>query len=45
LGIGTQSGFTLVSPSQAIPDSCIDSFYKVVFTPIDNFDDTTDNSM
>jgi len=32
LGIGTQSGFTLVSPSQAISDYCFDSFYKIVLS-------------
>ncbi|XP_025193705.1 uncharacterized protein LOC112593511 [Melanaphis sacchari] len=36
LAIGTQSGFTLVSPSQAIPNSCIDSFYKIVLTPVND---------
>ncbi|XP_015366814.1 PREDICTED: uncharacterized protein LOC107163755 isoform X2 [Diuraphis noxia] len=45
LAIGTQSGFTLISPSRAIPDSCIDSFYKTIFTPIDNIHDTTDISL
>lgn len=45
LAIGTQSGFTLISPSRALPDSCIDTFYKTIFTPIGNIHDTTDISM
>jgi len=32
LGIGTQSGFTLVSPSRVIPDNCFESFYKKMST-------------
>lgn len=30
LGIGTQSGFALVSPSQAISDNLLESFYKII---------------
>ncbi|CAI6361614.1 unnamed protein product [Macrosiphum euphorbiae] len=45
LAIGTQSGFTLISPSQAIPDSSIDSFYKTIYASIDNFDNMTDISI
>lgn len=45
MAIGTQSGFTLISPSQAIPDSSIDSFYKTIYASIDNFDNMTDISI
>lgn len=42
LASGTQSGFTLIYPSNVIPDNCIDSFYRTITTP-HNKDKTTHN--
>lgn len=33
LAIGTQSGFTLISPSQSLPSNCYEMFQKIILDP------------